>query len=121
MWIDKAKIYLESGKGGDGAISFRHEKCIEFGGPNGGNGGRGGSIYFIAKKGINSLSRYRHAIKVKANDGEKGHAKMMYGKGAEDVYLEVPCGTVILSEEGDVLADLLDEGSTYLACKGGRG
>ena len=57
MWIDKAKIYLESGKGGDGAISFRHEKCIEFGGPNGGNGGRGGSIYFIAKKGINSLSR----------------------------------------------------------------
>ena len=55
MWIDKAKIYLESGKGGDGAISFRHEKCIEFGGPNGGNGGRGGSIYFIAKKGINSL------------------------------------------------------------------
>ena len=121
MWIDKAKIYLESGKGGDGAISFRHEKCIEFGGPNGGNGGRGGSIYFIAKKGINSLSRYRHAIKVKADDGEKGHAKMMYGKGAEDVYLEVPCGTVILSEEGDVLADLLDEGSTYLACKGGRG
>ena len=121
MWIDKAKIYLEAGKGGDGAISFRHEKFIEFGGPNGGNGGKGGSIYFRAKRGINSLSAYKHAIKVKAKDGDKGHAKNMYGKGSEDIYLDVPCGTVITTLDGEVLADLSEEGETFLACKGGRG
>lgn len=80
MFIDRAKIYLCAGKGGDGCISFRHEKYIEFGGPNGGNGGKGGSIYFIATNSSNSLVNYRHARKIKADDGEKGMAKMMYGK-----------------------------------------
>ncbi len=121
MWIDKAKIYLVAGKGGDGSISFRHEKFIEHGGPNGGNGGRGGSIYFRAKKGINSLSQYKHAIKVKAEDGDKGHAKLMYGRDAKDIYLDVPCGTVITTLSGEVIADLSEDQETFLICKGGRG
>ena len=107
MFIDRAKIYLCAGKGGDGCISFRHEKYIEFGGPNGGNGGKGGSIYFIATNSSNSLVNYRHARKIKADDGEKGMAKMMYGKNAKDIILEVPVGTVILEEVEEVMLVLL--------------
>ena len=121
MFIDKAKIYLAAGFGGDGAVSFLREKCVEYGGPNGGNGGRGGSIYFIAKRGINTLSHYSHAIKVKAENGDKGHKKNSFGRAGEDVYLDVPIGTVILTLEGNILADLSKEDDTYLACKGGRG
>ncbi|MFA6796325.1 MAG: GTPase ObgE, partial [Bacilli bacterium] len=121
MFIDKAKIYLVAGSGGDGAVSFLREKCREFGGPNGGNGGRGGSIYFIARRGINTLSRYSHAIKVKAENGDNGHKKNSFGRAGKDVYLDVPIGTVILTLDGEILADLSKEGDTYLACKGGRG
>lgn len=121
MFIDKAKIYLVAGSGGDGAVSFLREKCREYGGPNGGNGGRGGSIYFVAKRGINTLSHYSHAIKVKAESGDNGHKKNSFGRAGKDVYLDVPIGTVILTVEGDILADLSKEGDTYLACKGGRG
>jgi GTP-binding protein len=121
MFIDKAKIYLVAGKGGDGHISFRHEKCVEFGGPDGGNGGKGGSIYFVAQKGPNTLSAYRHAIKVKAPDGENGNIKNQYGKYGDDIYLSVPLGTVITTLDGVLLADLSKEGDTWLACKGGRG
>ncbi len=121
MFIDRAKIYLQSGKGGDGAVSFRREKCVEYGGPNGGNGGRGGSIYFVSKDGINTLSNYRHAIKVKADDGDNGHKKNSFGKAASDIYLTVPTGTVIYDENHNILADLNKAGMEYLACKGGRG
>jgi len=121
MFIDKAKIYLVAGFGGDGAVSFLREKCVEYGGPNGGNGGRGGSIYFVAKRGMDTLGHYRHAIKVKAEGGDKGHKKNSFGRAGKDVYLEVPIGTVLLTLDGNVLADLSKEGDTYLACKGGRG
>lgn len=121
MFIDKAKIYLVAGKGGDGHVSFRHEKYVEFGGPDGGNGGWGGSIYFVAEKGPNTLSAYRHAIKVKAPNGENGNIKLMAGRSGSDVYLAVPPGTVIKDEEGHILADLKKEGDQYLAAKGGRG
>jgi GTP-binding protein len=121
MFIDKAKIYLVAGKGGDGHVSFLHEKYVAFGGPDGGNGGRGGSIYFVAKRGPNTLSAYRHAIKVHAQDGENGGIKNLYGKAGPDIYLEVPLGTVITTLNGEVLADLSKEGETFLACRGGRG
>lgn len=121
MFIDRAKIYLQSGKGGDGAVSFRKEKYVEFGGPDGGNGGRGGSIYFVSKDGINTLSNYRHAIKVKANNGDNGHKKNSFGKAAEDVYLTVPTGTVIYDENNNILADLNKPNMEYLACIGGKG
>lgn len=115
------KITVASGKGGNGAIAFRHEKYIEFGGPSGGNGGRGGSIYFRARCGLNSLSNYRHAITVRAADGENGKAKLMYGKDAADIYLDVPLGTVILTTTNEILADLSHDGDSYIACRGGRG
>ena len=121
MFIDRAKIYLVAGKGGDGSVSFRHEKCVEFGGPDGGNGGRGGSISFVSKDGINTLSNYRQAIKVKAEDGDNGHKKNSFGKAGEDVYLTVPTGTVISTEDGQILADLDKPNLTFLACKGGKG
>lgn len=121
MFHDRVKITLQSGKGGNGAISFRHEKYIEFGGPNGGNGGKGGSIYAIATKNSSSLINYRFGKKIVANDGENGKAKLMYGKDAEDIYLQVPVGTVVLDENMKVLADLKNENDTYLCVKGGRG
>jgi len=122
MFIDKAKLTVKSGKGGDGAIAFHREKFVERGGPSGGNGGRGGSIYFIAKNNSSTLINYRHARKVVAKDGEKGMAKKMYGAAAEDIYLEVPVGTVIFEEpEHKFLADLSEVGQTYLCVKGGRG
>jgi GTP-binding protein len=121
MFIDKAKIYLVAGKGGDGHVSFRHEKSVEFGGPDGGNGGKGGSIYFVAQPGPNTLSAYRHAIKVKGQDGENGGIKNLYGRYGKDIYLSVPLGTVITDLDGNVVADLAKAGDTYLACVGGRG
>lgn len=121
MFIDKAKIYLQAGKGGDGHVSFRHEKCVEFGGPDGGNGGRGGTIYFVAKKGPNTLSAYRHAIKVKAPDGQNGGIKKLYGRAGSDIFLEVPPGTVLTDLDGHIIADLSKEGDKFLICRGGKG
>ena len=122
MFIDKAKITLKAGKGGDGAISFLHEKFIEKGGPDGGNGGHGGSIYFRATNDETTLINYRHTRKVMANDGGKGAKKNMYGKKAEDIYLSVPVGTVIFQEPEHIfICDLSKEGQEFLAAKGGRG
>lgn len=122
MFIDKAKLTIKSGKGGDGAIAFHHEKFVERGGPSGGNGGRGGSIYFVTSNNSSTLINYRHARKVVAKDGEKGMAKKMYGAKSDDIYLEVPVGTVIFQEPEHIfLADMDVEGKVYLAAKGGRG
>lgn len=122
MFIDKAKLTIKSGKGGDGAIAFHHEKFVERGGPSGGNGGRGGSIYFVASNNSSTLINYRHARKVVAKDGEKGMAKKMYGAKSDDIYLEVPVGTVIFQEPEHIfLTDMDIEGKVYLAAKGGRG
>ena len=122
MFIDRAVIEVRSGKGGDGMISFRREKYVAKGGPNGGNGGRGGSVYFVARSKINTLFNFRHSICIQANDGEKGGTKLQYGKYAEDVYVEVPVGTVIYLEEGHkFLGDLNEDGKTIMVAKGGRG
>ena len=121
MFVDRVKLTLVAGKGGDGSISFRHEKYVEFGGPNGGNGGRGGSIILKAVASTNSLIKYRNAHKIKADAGEKGMAKNMYGRNAKNVILEVPIGTVVLDSNEKPLADLSKEGMTYIAAKGGRG
>lgn len=118
---DKVKVVLCSGKGGDGAIAFRHEKSIEHGGPYGGNGGKGGSIYITSDNGIESLQEYRFGKVIKAEPGENGKTKLQYGKDAKDIYLKVPCGTVIEDIDGNTLADLIHHGDCYLAVKGGRG
>ena len=122
MFIDRAVIEVRSGKGGDGAIAFRREKYVAKGGPAGGNGGRGGSIYFRANKAINTLFNFRHSKTFIADDGEKGGTKNQYGKYAEDVYVDVPVGTVIYEEDGHTfIGDLNEEGKTIRVVKGGRG
>lgn len=122
MFIDRAKVELRAGNGGNGAIAFHTEKFIDKGGPSGGNGGRGGSIIFVARKSSSTLINFRHSKVIIAKDGEKGMAKNMYGRAAEDVYVEVPIGTVIyLEPEHKFICDLDEEGKTYIVAKGGRG
>jgi GTP-binding protein len=122
MLIDRAVVEVRSGRGGDGAISFLHEKCLPNGGPDGGNGGHGGSIYFVAKKNVNTLLAFRHSKVIKADEGEKGDKKMRFGHHADDVYVDVPCGTVVTEEAtGAFLADLKNEGDFVMVAKGGRG
>lgn len=122
MFIDQSKIEVRSGKGGDGAIAFLRLKFMPHGGPAGGNGGRGGSIYFRANKSINTLFAFRHSKCIIAEDGEKGGIKNQYGRGAEDVYVDVPVGTVIYVEpEHEFLGDLNEDGKIVLVAKGGRG
>lgn len=119
--IDRVKVTLISGKGGDGKVAFLHEKGKALGGPAGGNGGKGGSIYVKATEGYNTLTNYRFGKTIKAPDGENGHEKNMYGKYAPDVILPVPVGTVIKDMDGNLLADLSKKDAQYLACEGGRG
>ncbi len=119
--IDRVKITLISGKGGDGAIAFRHEKSVEMGGPSGGNGGRGGSIYLVGDEGVNSLSAYRFGKTIRADDGQDGKAKLGYGRNAKDITLPVPLGTVCTTLDGEVLCDITEHGQKVLIAKGGRG
>lgn len=122
MLIDRAVVEVRSGKGGDGAISFLHEKSVPNGGPDGGNGGHGGSIYLIAKKNLNTLLAFRHSRVIKGEEGEKGDKKNRFGRASEDTYVEVPVGTVVTVEEtGAFVADLKKEGDIVLVAKGGRG
>lgn len=122
MFIDHAVIEVRSGKGGDGAIAFLREKYVPKGGPAGGNGGRGGSIYLRASKTINTLFNFRHSKTFIANDGEKGGIKNQYGKYAEDVTIDVPVGTVVFAEKDhEFLGDLNEDGKIIRVAKGGRG
>ena len=122
MLIDRAIIEVRSGNGGNGAISFLREKNMPKGGPDGGNGGKGGSVYLVARGNVNTLLAYRHSRLIAAEDGEKGDKKMRYGRSAEDVYCDVPIGTVVYEEStGEFVADLSKEGDTVCIAKGGRG
>ena len=122
MFIDRAIIEVRSGKGGDGAIAFLREKYVPKGGPAGGNGGRGGSIFLRANSGINTLFNFRHSKAFIADDGEKGGIKNQYGKYAEDMIIDVPVGTVVFIEENhEFLGDLNEDGKLLLVAKGGRG
>jgi len=121
-FLDEAKIYLKSGDGGAGCVSFRREKFIEYGGPDGGNGGRGGSIIVVAQNALNTLIDYRYQQHFKARKGEHGKGAQRSGVGAEDMILKVPVGTEILAEDKEtVLADMTQEGQTVVLLKGGRG
>ena len=122
MFIDRAIIEVRSGKGGDGAIAFLREKYVPKGGPAGGNGGRGGSIYLKANSGINTLFNFRHSKAFIADDGEKGGIKNQFGKYAEDMIIDVPVGTVVfLEEDHKFIGDLNEDGKILLVAKGGRG
>jgi GTP-binding protein len=118
---DKVKVTLISGKGGDGAIAFRHEFSIDHGGPYGGNGGKGGSVFIVADHSTDTLTNFRFGKTFRAADGEDGRSKLQFGKDAKNILLHVPVGTVIEDEKGHILADLCHEQDTYMAVKGGRG
>ena len=122
MFVDYTKIIIKSGDGGNGAASFRREKYVASGGPDGGDGGKGGDIYFEANKDKNTLIDFRYNRKFKAGNGENGSGKNCYGKYGEDLIIKVPVGTVIKdAETGKVVADLSHEGQKELILKGGRG
>ncbi len=122
MFIDRAVIEVRSGKGGDGMIAFRRENCVPKGGPSGGNGGRGASIFLRASSRINTLFNFRHSRAIIGEDGEKGGIKNQYGKYAEDVIVDVPLGTVIfLESDHSFIGDLNEDGKMIMVAKGGRG
>ena len=121
-FFDEAKIEVIAGDGGNGAVSFRREKFVPRGGPDGGDGGRGGSIWAVADRNINTLIDYRYARIHRARRGENGRGADQYGKGADDIVLRMPVGTVITdAETGEVLADLARDGARALVAKGGQG
>lgn len=121
-FIDEAKIEVIAGNGGNGAVSFRREKYIPMGGPDGGDGGRGGSVYAVADENINTLIEYRFVKKYRANNGEKGHGSDRYGKGADDIELKMPIGTQIKdADTGEILGDLTTHGQKICLAKGGKG
>ena len=122
MFIDKARIYVEAGNGGDGMSSFRREKFVEKGGPNGGNGGRGGSVILRAVNNLNTLVDFRYKRKFIAKPGDKGGLSNMTGRRGEDVIIHVPQGTAVRDDETNILiADLTEEGQEFVAARGGRG
>jgi len=121
-FLDKAKIHIKAGDGGNGAASFRREKYIEFGGPNGGDGGRGGDVIFRAVPNVNTLIDYRFKTNFAAQRGQNGMGRMKTGYSGEDLVLPVPTGTVILSENEEIeYADLNTDGMEYRAARGGNG
>ena len=122
MFVDYTKIIIKSGDGGNGAVSFRREKYVAAGGPDGGDGGKGGDIYFEATKDKNTLIDFRYNKKYKAGNGENGSGKNCYGKYGEDLYIKVPIGTVVKdAKTNKVIADISKEGQVELVLKGGRG
>lgn len=122
MFADRAKIYVRSGKGGDGHVSFRREKYVPNGGPDGGDGGRGGDVIFVVDEGLNTLTDFRHIRKYKAQDGEQGGKRNCRGKDGEDIIIKVPAGTVIKeAESGKVIADMSGDNTRQILLKGGRG
>ncbi len=122
MFADRAKIIVRSGKGGDGHVSFRREKFVASGGPDGGDGGKGGDVVFVVDDGLNTLIDYRHRRKFSATDGEPGGKKRCHGADGQDLILRVPAGTVIrLAETGEVIADMSGENRRQVILKGGRG
>src|ERR1700749_4524217 len=121
-FLDQAKVYLSSGAGGPGAVSFRREKFMEYGGPDGGNGGKGGDIVFEAVPGLNTLIDFRYTQHFRAPRGKRGAGANRTGAGGEDLVIKVPIGTQVLSDDKEhVLADLTQEGQRVALLKGGDG
>ena len=121
-FIDEAKIEVVAGRGGNGAASFRREKFVPKGGPDGGDGGRGGSVWAVADENINTLVEYRFVKRYQAKNGEKGHGSDRYGRGADDIELRMPVGTLIRDVDTEqVVADLTHHGQRVCLAKGGKG
>lgn len=122
MFVDRAKIFIRSGKGGNGAVTFRREPYVPEGGPDGGDGGRGGNVIFEASKDLRTLMDFKYKKKYQAENGEDGRKKKQYGKSGKDLVIKVPMGTMVFDEEtGKLLGDLTEHGQSFIAAKGGRG
>ena len=122
MFADTARIIIRSGKGGDGHVSFRREKYVPDGGPNGGDGGKGGDVIFIVDPALNTLVNFRHRRKFSAQDGQEGGNNRCHGKAGEDLVIRVPKGTIIKeAESGLIIHDMSDDREPYVILKGGRG
>lgn len=122
MFADRAKIFIKSGKGGDGHVSFRRELFVAAGGPDGGDGGKGGDIVFVVDEGLNTLTDFRHVTKYTAENGEEGGKRNCHGKDGADLIIKVPEGTVIKeAESGKVIADMSGDNKREIILKGGRG
>ena len=122
MLVDRAKITIKSGKGGDGAVTFRHDSYVPDGGPDGGDGGRGGDVIFEADENLRTLMDFRYKRKYEAEDGQNGMKRKRYGKSGENLVIKVPVGTVVIDEEsGLVMRDLKEHGQSFVAARGGKG
>ena len=122
MFFDEAKIYVKAGDGGNGCVSFRREKYVPLGGPNGGDGGRGGDVYLVANPHLNTLVAFKHRVHFKAQRGGHGKGKGQKGRQGDDLFVEVPLGTVVRdADTGEFIADLTEEGQKALVAKGGQG
>ncbi|MDR3295944.1 MAG: GTPase ObgE [Clostridiales Family XIII bacterium] len=122
MFVDRAVIKIKSGKGGDGAVSFRREPFVPDGGPDGGDGGKGGDLIFAADKSLRTLMDFKYKKKYAAEDGQNGMKRKRFGRQGEDLLIRVPPGTIVIDEEtGHVMKDLLQDGDRLIAAKGGKG
>jgi len=122
VFVDRAKIFIKSGKGGDGCVSFRREPFVPEGGPDGGDGGKGGDVIFQADRSLRTLMDFRYKKKYEAEDGQNGMKKNRFGKNGKDLVIKVPPGTLIIdAETGLVMKDLVDHGDSFVAARGGKG
>ena len=121
-FVDEAQISVAAGNGGSGSASFRREKYIQYGGPDGGDGGRGGSVYLEGDSGLNTLVDFRHLRKYKAQNGQGGSGRNMTGKSGEDIVIRVPLGTIVTeAESGEHMGDVTEHGQQLLVARGGKG
>ncbi len=121
MFVDKVKVLVTAGNGGNGTVSFRHEKYIDKGGPDGGDGGNGGNVVLVANRNEDTLAAFRFHKLIKADDGQTGGKRKKHGRSGQDLEVGVPIGTVVLDEEGTQLADLTEDGQKAIIAKGGKG
>lgn len=120
MFVDTAKVFVQAGRGGDGAVSFRHEIYVDMGGPDGGDGGKGGDVIFIASENVNTLLDFRYKPELKGEPGQAGAKRDRHGKSGEPKYVKVPMGTIV-KKDGEVIADLTEDGQKVVVAKGGDG
>ena len=119
MFVDSVKIYVKAGDGGDGVVAFRHEKYVAMGGPSGGNGGKGGSVIMVGEEGLTTLLDFRFNRKIKAERGQDGMSRDMFGKAGSNTYVKVPIGTTIMdADTGIVIGDITKQGQEVVVAEG---
>lgn len=121
MFVDKVQVSIQAGDGGDGVVNFRHEKFIDRGGPDGGDGGKGGSVIFEASRNQNTLATFRYQKLIKADSGKAGDKRKRHGANGKDLVVMLPVGTVVINQKNQVLADLTEDGQQVIIAEGGRG